>query len=224
MPTRKFPFIIGNHYHTFNQFIDGRRIFADPYFAKHFYNRLVYYRSSKTTHGFEHLKRLNEEVLLNTLKEVSYEKYHLVKVLAYKLMPTHFHLVLQQLVENGISKYLSNVANSFTRFYNIKTERKGQVFLKDFKAVEILSDEQLLHTVRYTHLNASSSGLIDISQIRNQPWCSHKAYVSNSPDKLVDTKPILDYFKRDKREFEKFVLDNAEYQKELEMLKYLEEF
>jgi len=136
-------------------------------------------------------------------------------------MPTHYHLLLQQNQEGGISTFLSQLQNSFTRFYNIKTHRSGPIFLQKFKSKPILSEEMLKHVSRYIYLNPYSSGLIKtIDEIKNYSHSSFFEYIIEDAHTLCDIDYILSLFKRDRKRYEDFVLDNAEYQKTLEYCKY----
>ena len=85
----------------------------------------------------------------------------LVSILAYCVMPNHFHLLLKQEVEGGISTYLRRLTVSFVRYYNILHKQKGPLFESFFKAVLIESENQLLHVSRYIHLNPTSAKLVN---------------------------------------------------------------
>lgn len=77
----------------------------------------------------------------------------LVEVYALVLMPNHFHICARQLVENGISLWIQRACNSHARFYNLKNERKGALFMGRFTAVLVEKDEQLFHLFVYIHAN-----------------------------------------------------------------------
>jgi putative transposase len=80
-------------------------------------------------------------------------------------MPTHIHLVLRQLKDGGISKFMSNILNSYSRYFNIKHNRKGPLWEGRFRKVLVGSDEQLLHLTRYVHLNPVTACLVDKPKI-----------------------------------------------------------
>jgi len=149
MSIRKEPLIKKNIYHVFDKTIDDKQIFKSNAYCSEFYERLVYYKSTKSIISFSKLKELSDENLLELELQTNLKKDFRVDVLNYSLMPNHFHLLLMQLTDTGITEYMSQAINSFTRFFNLKNERKGQVFLHDFKAVMIKTDEQLIHTSRY---------------------------------------------------------------------------
>ena len=223
MPARKINFINGQIYHVFNKTIESKKIFDDNYLCREFLETILYYRSSKVRSRFSQYKILSAEIQNLILKEILNPIYFKVEILSYCLMQTHFHFLLKQLSENGISKFIGNTLNSFTRYFNIKFERKGPIFLPRFKAVLIKSEEQLKHVSRYIHLNPYSDGLIkSIDKLENYPWSSFKEYFPNSSQKLSNPDFILGLFNNDKLRYKKFVFDNADYQKSLEHIKHID--
>ena len=117
-------------------------------------------------------------------------------IYVYCLMPNHLHLILEQLKTKGISGFMSDILNSYTKYFNIKHERVGPLFQCAFKSVLIESDEQLLQTSRYAHLNPVEALLVPINEIAKYPWSSMKEYISDKTDhKIVNTEKILGYFK-----------------------------
>ena len=221
MPSRFTPFENKNIYHVYNKTIDDKRIFENSLLSEEFYKRLIYYRSEKASRSFSELNKLSIESLNTLKKEIFIKKHFKVSILTYCFMPTHYHLIVKQLVDNGISNFMSKTTNSFTRYFNLKNKRNGQLFLKDFKAISIRTDEQLIHTSRYIHLNMYSSGLTkSVDEVLNYPWSSFRSYATEIEDKLVDTNLILGIFNKNKEDYKKFVYANAEYQKKLEEVKY----
>jgi putative transposase len=81
-------------------------------------------------------------------------------------MPDHYHLLLKILKNKYLSKYISDVENSFTRYFNIRFKRKGPLWQTSFKAVRIKNDQQLLHVSRYIHLNPITANLVN----RSEDW------------------------------------------------------
>src|SRR5260221_2766247 len=109
-----------------------------------------------------------------------------VKILAYIVMPNHFHFLLQQISENGISIFVSKFTNSYTRYFNTKYDRVGPIFQGVFKAVHIETEEQLLHLSRYIHINAVVSEIITKQELFSFPWSSLPEYKKNKSF-LVDS-------------------------------------
>lgn len=144
----------------------------------------------------------------------------LVDIICYCLMPNHFHFLLQQKQENGISKFLSNFQNSYTRYFNTKRERTGPLFLDQFKAVRVETDEQLLHLSRYIHLNPYTSYVVkNITQLESYQWSSLTDYLEGK-DELCAKEIVLDFFKKPE-DYKKFIFDQADYQRDLKLIEHL---
>ena len=145
-------------------------------------------------------------------------KNKLINIIAYCLMPTHIHLVLQQLEDNGISIFMNNLLNSYTRYFNIRHKRKGPLWVGRFKRVVVSTDEQLLHLTRYVHLNPVTSYLIE----KPESWAygSYNEYCSQgtTDEEMCCYENILDI---DSKSYKKFVNDRKEYQRELAKIKEL---
>ena len=77
----------------------------------------------------------------------------LVDVGAYCLMPNHFHLLLKQIADNGISTFMQKVGTSYAMYYNVKHKHIGNVFIKPFRAKHIDRDDYFQKAVQYVHLN-----------------------------------------------------------------------
>lgn len=109
-----------------------------------------------------------------------------VKIVAYCLMPTHVHLVLRAEQEKGVSRFISNLLNSYTRYFNTKYERKGPLWEGRYKKVHITSDEQLFHTIRYVHLNPVTDYLVK----RPEEWkySSYREYLGLEREVISDHK------------------------------------
>lgn len=140
----------------------------------------------------------------------------LVDIVAYCLMPTHIHLVLRQTEDNGITIFMKNTLDSYTRYFNIKTKRKGPLWQSRFKNVLVENDEQLLHLTRYLHLNPSSEGLV--TNPMEWPYSSYGEYIGLVEDKICSTNILSDMLPR---EYKNFVESRIDYQKEISRLKAL---
>ena len=224
MPTRLEPFVNANIYHIFNKTIDQKRVFQSDKYSQEFYQRLIYYRSTNSTRSYSDIIKLNKETQAIINQDIFIEKDYQIKVLSYSFMPNHYHFLLEQCQDDGISGFVSKVTNSFTRYYNLKNQRKGQLFLKDFKAVLIRTDEQLIHTSRYIHLNPYSGGVVNnLDELVKYDKSSFPNYLGLKNDKLVSSERIMSSFKNID-EYKNFVFDRAEYQREIEDFKHITNF
>ena len=221
MSVRLEPFINNRIYHIFNKTIDHREIFTDTVNCKKFLSIITYYRSNKAKISFSKLPSLDRIYVSTYEKEIQLHKYFRIEILAYCLMPTHFHLLIKQVTDKGISRYIADILNSFTKYFNIKYERIGPIFLPNFKAVKINNESQFMHAGRYVHLNPYSSGLCkSYKELENYQWSSLKAYICDSKEDFVYQKDLMDLFNKNKDRYKRFVLSNAEHQKTLETVKY----
>ncbi len=222
MPGRLEPILTGNIYHVFNKTIESKKIFTNKNSCNHFIELIQYYRSSKVKISFSKLKNLDQQIRSKFITDTQIKKYFKVEILVFCLMPTHFHLLLKQKEDRGIERFCSDVINAFTRYFNIRYERKGPLFLTKFKSVRIRTDGQLIHVSRYIHLNPYTSQIVrDFEDLKNYRWTSLNEYI-NKKEVFCNTKLILSLFKNDRRKYRVFVKNNADYQKELEKVKYVE--
>jgi len=220
MPARYVPLVQDYYYHIFNRGVNKRPIFKSKYEYGRFLLLLRFYNSLEYPTKFSKFIKLSVDQRKEIWNRLDKEKTH-TDILSYCLMPNHFHLLLKQNSKNGISKLLGNLQNSYARYFNIKNERIGHLFQGQFKAVKIDSEEQLLHVSRYIHLNPYSSAVVkDLNTLQKYEWSSLPEYLDKVPFSLCSKEDIIGNF-RDKESYKKFVLDNADYQKELENIKHL---
>ncbi len=136
-------------------------------------------------------------------------------------MPNHVHFLIKEIRENGIAAFMSNFQNSYAKYFNLKNGRTGALFQAMFKAVLIETDEQLLHVVRYIHLNPLTSFILkNIEDLAKYPWSSFQEYLGKSKWNIVDKDFILSFFPSLKH-FIDFTKDQIDYQRELDKIKHL---
>lgn len=211
---RRVPIVTSQIYHIFNRGVNKNEIFFKDEDYKRFFQASIHYKTKNSKFSYEKLVlTFNDPVSLG--REENEPK---VQILAYSLMPNHFHFLIKQLVDDGLTSYIRQLANSYAHYVNVKYRRIGPLFQGRFKSVLIESDEQLIHVSRYIHLNPLVSDLV--SDLKNYRWSSYLSYVGNYNHGLCDPKLVLDFFKS-KLEYEKFVLDQEDYAKELERIKHL---
>jgi len=105
------------------------------------------------------------------------ERY--VELVAFCLMPNHFHLLIHETKEGGISKYMQRIQNAYTKYINTKYQKSGHLFQGAYKAVLVENNEQLLYVSSYIHKNSK-----EVREWKNNyidfPWSSYKDYVENN--------------------------------------------
>lgn len=221
MPQRENSLVNHNIYHIFNKTLDHKKIFLNPHENRHFINILTYYRSSNVRLRFSKYRTLSPRARMEIYQEIFDPDSFIVNILAYCLMPNHFHLLLRQESTGGIAKYMANCINSFTRHVNIKKSRSGPLFLTQFKAMHIVSDEQLKHVSRYIHLNPFSSHLVPVKEeLSHYEYSSYPTFLNGARDPLTHDERVMSLFGNDRLRYQKFVMEQADYQEQLEHLKH----
>lgn len=222
MPGRILPLVTNEIYHVFNRGIDRRPTFTNIGEYKRAIEVISYYRFFNHSMKLSYYLNLAQDRRKEVMNEILLKNERCVDLLAFCLMPNHFHFLIRQVVDNGISKFMSNVQNSYTRYFNTKQDRIGPLFLDQFKAVRIESDEQLLHVSRYIHLNPLTSFVVkNFSSLLEYRWSSLIEYIKvlNSP--ICETRTILGYFSYNKSKYKNFLEDQVQYQQELHKIKHL---
>lgn len=221
MPSRKTILANGETYHVFNRGVNHQPIFIDNRDYPRALGISSFYRFIKPRLRFSFYNRLPTEEKFNFWKELEEKNQKIVTIFCFCFMPNHFHFLLRQEKENGISKFLANFQNSYTRYVNTRHARSGHLFQGQFKAVRIESDSQFLHTSRYIHLNPYTSYVVrTIDQLERYPWSSLPQYVNSGSEGICETKSILSNFSSSKQ-YLQFVLDQKDYQRTLKDIGHL---
>ncbi len=206
-----------NHiYHIFNRSIAGYTIFPSSRHYSRFMEMLLYYQLDKLKNKFSQV--IIKPSFRETVQELQKVKNRRVDILAYCLMPNHFHLILKQNDTNGISDFMRNVQNSYSHFFNMRHNRQGPLWAGKFKNILCESDEQLLHLSRYIHLNPVTAHLV------NSPdeWVatSHHEYISseNISAPICHFKKHIDITPSS---YHSFVIKHIDEQRQLAQIKHL---
>lgn len=217
---RKLIFANEEIYHVYNRGVERRPVFMDKKEHQRAADLLGYYRFANLPMRYSQLLSLpspaQETIWERMRKENNYEAL----IFVYCLMPNHFHLVVKQLTDGGISRFLANFTNSYTKYFNTKHHRVGSLFQGPFKAVYVETDEQLLHLTRYVHLNPVASFIIKLNDLESYPWSSFPEYIGKNKTGICDTTWVQAHFATTQR-YRKFVYDQAGYAQELEKIKHL---
>ncbi|MDD5614157.1 MAG: transposase [Candidatus Omnitrophica bacterium] len=213
--------VVGETYHVFNKSIAGYRIFnvdSELYSMK---LRLKYYQVESLPFKFSRFvksKKVEQYGFDECFSQISKGADKIIQIIAYCIMPTHLHLILKPLKENGFSTFINNILNSYTHYFNIKYKRKGPLWEGRTRKVLVSSDDQLLHLTRYIHLNPVTIGLVE----RPQDWPASSYSEYTSSEKI--TGAICEYadiLNIGPDSYRSFVEDGILYQKELAVIKKL---
>lgn len=172
------------------------KFFNDCYY--HIYNRGV-------NHSNIFLTKRNYYFFLEKVKQYLLPYADIV---AYCLMPNHFHLLI--LVKNGeeISSALKKVFLSYTKSLNKETNRSGPLWEGRYKSKFVPEDDYLLHLSRYIHLNPVKAKLVN--KPTNWKFSSYSDYLKPKGVTFVNKNAIL----KQVNDYQNFVESNQEINKE----------
>ncbi len=129
-------------YHIFNRGVDKRKIFSTQKDVDRF---------------FKSMSAFNCVEPVGSLHEQSFQKDKikkpLVEFISYNLLSNHFHFILEQVAEGGISEFMKRLLGGYTWYFNKKNKRSGSLFQGTFKSKFIDSDGYLVHSSVYVNLN-----------------------------------------------------------------------
>jgi putative transposase len=150
MTMRKDVFTVGDWYHCYNRSIEGRTSFTD---SRDYYRflELLYLANDE-------LPLRRDDIGTRTLDEILHlpRGKRLVAIGAFGLMPDHFHLVLKEVAEGGITSFMRKVGTAYTLYFNSRHSRRGNLFLKPFQSMRVSPDHRLQHLISYVHSNPAT--------------------------------------------------------------------
>jgi putative transposase len=200
-------------YHVFNRSIAEYTIFTCEEEYIRMENVVRYYKNKRNLKFSRFLKLDDAQKTNNFVGE------KLVEIIAYCIMPTHIHFVLQQMNEGNISIFMNNIFNSYTHYFNLRHKRKGPLWESRFKHVLINNDEYLIHLTRYIHLNPVTAGLVEKPELWE--FSSYKEYIDQrhyGGHNICDFKKFLDI---NSSSYKEFVEAGIDIQKEIAKIKHL---
>ncbi len=144
MAIRNLTFVEGEYYHVFNRGLDKRAIFHDKEDLDYFLHRMKDFNSSIAVGGHRMQQYDKYQQLLSPASK-------LVEVVSYCLLPNHFHLILKQSYQNGITNFMQRIGTGYVKYFNKKYGRSGALFQGRFKATKIETSLEFVSV--YVNLN-----------------------------------------------------------------------
>jgi len=215
----KKPQFVNSHiYHIYNRGVEKRKTFLDEIDHLRFIHDLFEFNdinpaiSSNVRFTTNQPSKINTSCL-NQLLEVQLPKverkqkrFHrklVIEILAFCLMPNHYHLLVRQLVDNGIVKFMQKLGTGYTNYFNLKYERVGPLFQGRFKAVRVAKESHLLHLPNYIHFNPlelimpklKDDGMKDYKKaivfLENYRWSSFPDYIGKKNFPSITQRDFL---------------------------------
>ena len=207
--SRKVQFAEGEYYHLYNRGSDRRTVFEDDSDRKRFM-LLLYLCNGKIPFRFDRLPTWKDETSLELVKSALSENRDspIVAIGAYCLMPNHFHLLVRETTESGISAFMHRLSTAYTMYFNVSRKRDGVLFQGRFKASHAKTDTYLHYLFSYIHLNPvkmiepkwKENGIRDRKgaerYLAEYPYSSYFDYrgINRQFSKLLNRKEFPDYF------------------------------
>ncbi|MBU2595515.1 transposase [Patescibacteria group bacterium] len=189
MPSKNIlkEYIQGGYYHVYNRGVEKKKIFK----SKQDY--IVFLRFLK-----EYLLPPKHSDLLELQKICPRRNpincYEDIKLLAYCLMPNHFHLFLKQKSEKGLETFMRALSTNYVMYFNQKYNRVGPLFQSRYKAVYIDNEAYYLHISRYIHNNPRELLARD-GPLYKYSFSSYQDYLGKRKCDWLNTKQIIASFK-----------------------------
>lgn len=178
----------GSIAHIYNRGNNKGKIFFDEQDYKAFLFRIA------LALGFNQ-KELERENLLGmpySRIRIESDGKNKFKIHAFCLMPNHFHLLIEQCSDISISKLISKVCASYSKYINNKYGRVGHAFQDCFKAVLIENNPQLMWASSYIHMNAVKDGLV--KHPSEYKWSSYNDYIGKRNLLIINKELLLSTF------------------------------
>lgn len=219
MPKRTTPLANNCLYHIMSRGHNSVPIFRYHNDYQFFIQAFCYYQSDKLPLKFSKFRKLSISQRNDIIASLQYKKNFFVDIVSYCLMPNHFHFLLKQTKNDGILKFIRFLNNSYSHYFNLKYRRKGTLFESRFKAILIETEEQLVHVSRYIHLNPYTAFVVkNINDLLKYPFSSLNEFLRKNKD-ICQQELIWGQFSS-LQKYKEFVLDQADYQRKLQMIKH----
>ena len=210
----------GYFYHIYNRGIEKKDIFSDSNDYRRFLLLLNILNDNKPISVKDFLRKIP---VRGPVPEIE-NRQNIVDIGAYCLMPNHFHLLIKEKVEGGITSFLRKLSTGYTMYFNKKYERVGPLLQGTFKAEHANSDEYLKYLFSYIHLNPikiideswKNTVLKKIDLIRNflkeYQYSSYLDYLEplKFKSKILNKEAFPEYFSSGK-DFDKTIFEWLNY-------------
>ncbi|MCL4419783.1 transposase [Patescibacteria group bacterium] len=190
-------YLENGYYHLYNRGVEKRTIFLDQQDYSVFLSYLKEYLIPKNEKALQEI--LSNSNTSSKEKDKALKLLHLnnfyneITLLAYCLMPNHFHFFIKQKNPNSIDKFMNSLCTRYTMYFNKKYKRVGSLYQGVYKAVLVSSEKQFLHLSRYIHKQALASQGEALRSWTGQP-SSYNEYLGLRKTQWIYPEEILSYF------------------------------
>lgn len=192
-------FAEGQIYHIYNRGVEKRKIFLSDKDYLRFIVALYEFNDLAPARNFGY--QVNRDPIEVRLQYP--RKEQLVEILAFCLMPNHYHLMIRQKREDGITLFMRKLGTGYTNYFNLKYRRVGALFQGKFKAVLLEDESHFTHIPHYIHLNPLDISSPDwrnkrtedidktIEKLEHYKWSSLRDYMGKNNFPTVTNREFL---------------------------------
>ena len=189
-------YLENGYYHIYNRGVEKRIIFLDKQDYSVFLSYLKEYLMPKDEKGL--LEKLadsktpykEKDKILKLLRLNNF--YGQIFLLAYCLMPNHFHFFVKQKDAGSIDKFMNSLGTRYTMYFNKKYTRVGSLYQGVYKAVNVINETQFVYLSKYIHKQA----LALQGEALQEQSSSFKDYLGQRESGWVNTEEILSLFSK----------------------------
>jgi putative transposase len=188
-------YVENGYYHIYNRGVEKRTIFQDQQDYDIFLSYLCEYLQPKDEKSLlNNLSAANitsrgKDKILNSLRLNNFDQT--ITLLAYSLMPNHFHLFVKQKDAGAIDKFMRSLGTRYVKYFNHKHKRVGALFQAVYKAALIDDEAYYLHISRYIHKQAID---VPLNNGRTEQPSSFPEYIGTRKTSWVHPEEILSLF------------------------------
>ncbi|MBU6388767.1 transposase [Patescibacteria group bacterium] len=212
-------------YHLYNRGTEKRDIFLTEADRERFL-ALLYFSNAEESVHISNIQKYQGRTLIELLSTID-QGETLIDICAYCLMPNHFHLLVREKKDGGISRFMQKLMTGYTMYFNKRYERSGALFQGKYKAAHAGDDRYLKYLVSYIHLNPvklieprwKETGIRDRKTAKKflhaYRYSSYPDYLKlqRGEEKIIIKDALPDYFS-DARDFEDDIADWLDYHKD----------
>ncbi len=191
-------FVDGHMYHVYNRGVEKRDVFLDEGDYSRFVHNLYEMNDRNPVRNVHYFLNHKTDTVEARKLFSNQQRDRLVDILVFTLMPNHFHLILRQVKEKGIVRFMQKLGTGYTMYFNKKYERVGSLFQGRFKAEHVIGEEHFIHLPHYIHTNPlkmSNTGIDPVTYLSEYRWSSFQDYIGrqNFPA-VIERGFLLDIF------------------------------
>lgn len=193
-------YVEGGYYHVYNRGVDKKEIFLDEQDYGVFLSYLKEYLLPKNETQLQ--ERLSDPKISykdkdKILKQLRLNNFNSeITLIAYCLMPNHFHFFIKQKGANSIDKFMQSLCTRYTMYFNRKYKRIGYLYQDIYKAVLITGEAQFIYLSKYIHKQALASQGPTLRGWEQKQPSSFEDYLGQRKTQWVFPEEVLSYFSK----------------------------